>query len=274
LIPTHRQPAQTPADIAAELTARHEMSTNAALSAVEAALTLLHTFSALKERDGAFQTANQVSTYLAQSLQWCFEQGTYPLQIGPELLRQIEERRLQQAEALKVEAQPSREQAAVLVLVKSDDSEPCFLHQYDERSRQYQLIGGRIEPGEAPQQAAARELIEEVGESQRRALREGYSFKVEPLLGDAPIRLTAISPTYGALTHYAFYAYQARLRRRALALGPRDRWVSIAEMLSGTTNSGEGLGNVQICLELNQRINGGLASLPSSLAAFQRREHR
>lgn len=152
-----------------------------------------------------------------------------------------------------MDAPASRRQEAVLILVKGVlDGEVYYLHQFDADARRYQLIGSRVEPGEAPLAAALRELHEELGIAAGRAVLHPL---IEP---PACIALTAISPTYGALTDYAFSAFGAALGAHAVALRPGDRWLSVAEMLDEGAPAGRRANDAWLVRALDRRLPGGL----------------
>lgn len=290
LIPTHREPACDVHELARRLreAAPHPPSPAEAEVIVRCWLTMLSVFDVFDpdERHG-YRTRGQVASYFLRSLAWYVEKGlpllggwhtrgarnapatNALLEHAPHFLRAMEQRRLQLAHAHAVAVPPSRRQAAVFILIKGVlAGERFYLHRYDADAAQFQLIGGRTEPGETPFAAARRELEEEVG--------PGAVLHPHPVLNpDAPIHITALSPTYGALTEYTFHLFTASLDGDALALTEPHRWLSVEAMLAGRTRAGSAMSDAQLARELDRRLPGGLrdAPLPTfDLAA--RPEHR
>lgn len=285
LIPTHRHNPKRAEQLALELAqSQVGLSESEATGMMKTLLALLDVLGVLSDQEDGYRLSGQVPTYFLQSLKWYFVHearlfdnwnarrargdGAPPartlLEDAPDFLRLVEQRRLQLAGQRGLDATPVRTQEAVLVLIKAViDDTPHFLHQYDERAGQYQVIGGRIEPDETMMEAAMREFIEEVGAQQEPPLQGGRDFTLAPLLPlDEPIRLVSLSPTYGVLTRYAFYVCTAHFNIRQLKLTSLDRWLSVDEMLRGRAASGESLGNTEISLELDRRLPGGLRGAP------------
>src|SRR2546429_9869627 len=67
---------------------------------------------------------------------------------------------------------------SVVVLPVLPDGRILLIRQYRHATRQYlwELVAGRMDPGETPEEAAARELIEETGYRAKRfrVLRDGF----------------------------------------------------------------------------------------------------
>lgn len=121
------------------------------------------------------------------------------------------------------------ERASVQVVVLRPDGPPVLvLHRVPERGGFWQPVTGMIEPGESPQQAAAREVEEETGVGPAQLTDLGYvhSFCVEPGLRDEP---APPSPIF--LREHSFAALlPAGARARA---DPREHdaaeWVGFAK---------------------------------------------
>ena len=281
LIPTHRESPRLADDIARRLceacSEDDRPSFAEAGKAVHCALTLLDAFGALTTGDEGYRTAGQVSTYFLRSLAWYLERGVplvsgwhargvqgddaeSPFDRAPKFLEGMECRRLRIAAQMGLDAPSSRHQEVALILIKGVHGEDVsYLHRFDADAGRYQLIGGRVEPGETPLAAALREAGEELG----LAIDAGARFHLWPLLGPHErICLTAISPTYGALTDYTFNVFGASVDSAALALSEADRWVSVDEMLAGRTDAGEPTGDPQLMRELDHRLPGGLRGAP------------
>ncbi len=278
-IPSHREPACSAAEIARRLCEMCDAADRPAFeeaeAAVRCALAMLDLFGALAtSNDEGHRTAGQVSTYFLRSLAWYVEHsiplvdgwrarglqgdaGASALDHAPDFLGAMERRRLAVAARLGLDAPASRRQEAVLILIKGIlDGEVYYLHQFDSDARRYQLIGGRVEPGEALLVAALRELNEELG------IAAGCATLYPLIAPPACIVLTAISSTYGALTDYAFSTFGAALDTREVVLRPGDRWLSVAEMLDANPPVGRLAHDVQLMRALDRRLPGGLRGAP------------
>ncbi len=276
-VPTHHEPARPAAEIVhrlRECATADRPSSEEAAAAVRCALTLLDVFGALATSEDGYRTAGQVATYFLRSLTWYVEHrvplvagwksrgvragnATSPLDRATDFLSALEQRRLIMAGEAGFAAPASRRQEAVLILVKGIlDGEVYYLHQFDADAHRYQLVGGRVEPGETPTAAALRELSEELGITADHA-------RLHPLIEPpACISLTALSPTYGALTEYAFSAFGAALAAHEIRLGSGDRWLSVAEMLDEDARSSNLASDSALMHELDHRLPGGLRGAP------------
>ena len=266
LIPTHRQPAQTPEYLLGKLIDQTGATEAVARLALTAAFALLDAVNGLRWQETAegatTQTQAQLSTYFSRSLQLELEAGE-GWRVTPDLLRLLEQQRLDAAQRTNTLAEPAREQAAVLLLiVQHVAGDTCLLHQFDAAANQFQLIGGRLEPGEQAEATAWRELQEEIGGSQLHPLSLD-KIALRPAL-DTPIALQGLSSTYGVLTSYTFFVFHLHWAGPALHLGPFDRWIRVRDMLAGRTDDGHSLGLGDIASALDTRLPDGLAGLPSS----------
>jgi 8-oxo-dGTP pyrophosphatase MutT (NUDIX family) len=280
LIPTHRDPAAAPQDLAHTLAERLGVPHDQAVGAVQVLLGFLTIFNVLAPRnDGAIQLASQVPVYAIKSLLWFARHGQPmidgwrgdPIRLtdpigrdaifdhAQQLLLALESRRQRLASAHGLPLDPVREQSAVVVLIKSViNGKAYYLHQFDQRANQYQLIGGRMEANEDVLTTAARELIEEVGPSQAEEIRAGEHFALVNLFDSAMLAsMSEISKTYGALTHYRFYACAADFPA-PVRLGRHDRWIEAGEMLRGRTNDGHTVANATLIRAIDARLAGGL----------------
>jgi 8-oxo-dGTP pyrophosphatase MutT (NUDIX family) len=232
-----------------------------AASDIAAVLTLLDMFGAVQRLAEGVRARDQRATYFIQSLAlWLTQAGNDDALITSELIRAMEQRRVLLAQRTGQLAPPTRLQAAAFVLIgRVIDDETHLLCQWDAQAAQYQLIGGRVEPGESAAQAAEREILEEVGAQQTPPLQKGVDFELLCALNE-PITLQDISLTYGALTRYEFHVFHARVMRPALALGPNDAWIAVRDLLRGQTSDGKRLGNPNVYQAIDARISGGLIS--------------
>ncbi len=287
-IPTHREPRMTITQIA--MRAGLLLNPSEALAATQAAVAVLRAFGVLDESEEGLRAGGQVPAYFLRSLEW-FVRNRAPMldgwhdqntqfptddatMSGVQFLCQIERRRLVLAESLGIEAVASREQAAVVVLVKAMiGRRPHLLFQWDARARRMQLIGGRIEPGETPAQAALREFREEVGDVQLPRWQHGRDYEIAPRsMRGGILALTQLSPTYGALTAYTFHAFAAHIQAAHFTLNAGMHWLNRDEMLRGQTRAGVSLGDPALYRLLLARLVGGIRSVPASFT-LQMREH-
>jgi len=302
-VPTHRQAHVTTQVMSETVTrAAQGVSDATAHATVQVTLKLLDALGALSWQETGARARDQVGTYLIQSLQWYAQHDmafVTNLMDTPrdelsapeagvalarrDLLRRMEERRVQVAHKLGIQASPARKQDAALVLLSEIVSDqPCLLFQWDERAGQYQLIGGRIEPGETPLAAAIRECHEELGPSQACPWQHGQDFTLTPVTFVTPvtapsspgvnginsvppdaIELLALSPTYGALTHYRFFFFHATLSTKVM-LGTLDRWIPIAHIQDAASRSQLRLGNGELYTVLDHALAGGLGGIVPS----------
>jgi hypothetical protein len=277
-IPTHREPRMTLAQIAARASEDLPLTGADALAATQTVITLLRVFGVLDEGADDMRAGGQMPAYFLRSLEWYVRHQAAMLDgwrepisaaeatNGPALLMGIEQRRLHLAQSLGIAATPAREQPAVLVLVKAIiRRRPHFLFQWDARAGQMQLIGGRIEPGELPAQAALRELQEEVGDHQSPRWQPARDYAIAPLpLKAGPLALMQISPSYGALTAYTFHVFAARIHAACITLHAGDGWLDRQDMLRGKTRAGLSLGNPALYRLLIDNVAGGLKRVPAS----------
>jgi 8-oxo-dGTP pyrophosphatase MutT (NUDIX family) len=264
LVPTHRQAAKPMEIWLAEMRAELSGDDDAA-SAIQTTLAILNAFGALQHHSNTVQSKDQRATYFIQSLRLWLEQTTEADSlITSGLIRAMEEQRVALAERDGVLAQPSRAQAAAFVLItRAINGEPHVLCQFDQQARQYQLVGGRLELDETAAQAAEREFMEEVGATQQPPLQPNTDFVLQPLLNET-VTMQTISTTYGALTHYVFHIFHARIQRARLSLASGDCWVAVRDLLAGQSPDGQPMSDVRLFHEIDRRLPGGLAGLPPS----------
>lgn len=90
-----------------------------------------------------------------------------PLRFEPSLRQRVEEN-LDAFERRPHDGAGLRRAAVTLLLLPGDDGEACFVitrraAKLNSHAGQWALPGGRLDPGETPEQAALRETAEEVG---------------------------------------------------------------------------------------------------------------
>jgi 8-oxo-dGTP pyrophosphatase MutT (NUDIX family) len=265
-IPTHREAALTIEQIVQRAGQNSAFEPAFLQGAVVTVLGFLDTLGALRYDGERVQFEAQAQVYTARSLAWFATNGVRlvdgwrddPVRLsdpisrdeifdhGLHLLEALEARRERAAAQHGLEAAPVRDQSAVVIVIRSEINGRLFLlHQFDQRANQYQLIGGRMEPGESVLDTAHRELIEELGPSQPQPLGSG-DYTLHPLFDGAPaLTVDERSRTYGARTRYNFFVCEATFHTRLL-LGRHDRWIEKTELLRGLTSDGFQVGNPQL----------------------------
>jgi 8-oxo-dGTP pyrophosphatase MutT (NUDIX family) len=267
LIPSHRETHAPIAQLALKLARKLDISDEEARGAMSMAVAVLDLLGMLQTEGDAVRMSGQLPVYFARSLGWFARHGvpmidgwrrdgvplTTPLareqllDHAPHVLSAIEARRIRQAIKLGLNAEASRDQSAVVVLIRDPaQPEPAYLHQFDARADQFQLIGGRMEPGETILMAAKREIFEELGPASSSALQPDVDYSLSLLYDGKPALVTVeTSHTYGALTRYTFYGCAASWQT-PLQLGPHDRWIPLREALTGRTFDGKRVGNTRL----------------------------
>jgi 8-oxo-dGTP pyrophosphatase MutT (NUDIX family) len=267
-----------------------ELSTVEAHAVVRSAVALLEMLGVVVVTDaGTCRCLDErVSLYFLRSLAWYFDnqeplisnwtrrgaRGSVPfeslLDSAPHLLRLMEMRRVGIGTEKTGQAEPLRRQPVIFVLIKTVlGADSFFLVEWDCAAGQYQLIGGRIDHNEDPLTAAKREFMEELDvDTAAPKLSYPRDFKFELLTPrDRPIRWSGISNTYGVWTEYVVWACHARLHVPRLALGNRNRWIAIDELLDGETRTGEPTGDPELHRRIDASLPGGLRELPVSIDA-------
>jgi hypothetical protein len=143
-------------------------------------------------------------------------------------------------------------------------SKPMYFFQYDEKSLQFQLIGGRKKPDDPDSLSVMkREIAEELTQNQ---LVYNKDYELKELVSD--LKAFDLSRTFGAYSECHFAIYQLKSKRRQLILGPNDRWITLHELLSGKDKNGVRIS--RYFKELDNRLPGGLEGLPLSLEKVQK----
>jgi 8-oxo-dGTP pyrophosphatase MutT (NUDIX family) len=267
LIPSHRDAPKNEAQLATALAQKIGQEETLCTGIVYASIAMLDTLGMLQSDEHGVRLSGQLPLYFTRSLSWFAKTGlplldgwrrdTYPLtqalprdeyfDHAPHVLAAIESRRIKLAIKNGINAEASRDQSAVIVLISDGNHEnPSYLHQFDSRADQFQLIGGRMELGETILMAARREIVEELGPAASAPIQPETDFTVKLLLEGKPALVTVEnSHTYGALTRYTFYGCTAHFHG-PIALGPNDRWIPLTEALSGRTHDGKRVGNIRL----------------------------
>ncbi len=189
----------------------------------------------------------------------------HPLANGASFLALLEEQRLKQ----NPDAMPSRLERVAQVIIKRTNptsGKPELLFQFDRNAHRYQFIGGRYSPRDHDDmyQTMIREISEELPANTLQ-VRQDYQLT---LLVDALKTASIISPTFGALTQYAFTLYHMHDLLKPLKLDYSDRWLPIEDVLNDTVrdDSGELLpfSNHGIYPQMDAQV-GGFVNLMDSV---------
>jgi hypothetical protein len=185
------------------------------------------------------------------------------LRSGAHLVYQMEYRR-----AFELDDQtPIRTENVSQAIIKArvrGQSKPMYLFQYDAKSLQFQLIGGRKKPDDPDSLSVMkREIAEELTQNQ---LVYNKDYQLNELVSE--LKAFDLSRTFGAYSECHFTIYQLKSKRRQLILGPNDRWITLRELLSGKDKNGVRIS--RYFKELNNRLPGGLEGLPLSLEKVQK----
>ncbi|MER5791958.1 NUDIX hydrolase [Streptomyces sp. NPDC001980] len=178
---------------------------------------------------------------------------------GPQFLHLAETRRL----ALNPGALPLRDVEVVQVVIKSRrrhrGGRACYLLQYDQRARQYQLPGGYVRGSDVDLRAAAvRELEEEL---------HGYTYQStrDTLTELGVVNVVQPSRTYGALTRYRVAFFLLKTGMELSNTGPGACWIDEDDLLDSEFRVGRASLNVTALRNLAATLPGGLSGLPWSL---------
>jgi hypothetical protein len=251
------------------------------LGICEASLVFLELFGVLKRVASGVVMEGQVRSYFVNSLIWYLETDSALLSnwdrssasrdgAAEDILdnasyfvRLMEEKRRKSAAVNLGSIKGSRTQKVSAVLIKTGvGSSARYLHQWDSKSRQFQLIGGKIREKETPIEAASREVSEELHEKNMMHFRD---FELE-LVTSSPILYQDISRTYGALTDYECYFFLAKMKVARIQLSHDDRWLTKRKMDRGRTDSGRQIRSPAVTRSLDASLSGGLEGLPSSIS--------
>ena len=248
------------------------------LATVSTVVAFLELFGMLSwDTSNQFRMRSQIPDYFRHSLIWYFTHhqqllenwdrtGTARsasssnlLEAAPYFLKAAEERRLELSRKNQIDAGHSRHQPVSVVLVKHEE---WFLHQWDNRAEQFQLIGGRQRPDETPLNAAAREFFEEAAATN---LVHNRDFRLVELTAQ-PIHHDELSRTYGAITRYEYCVYWATFSSFEVLLPSDVEWISMTEMRAGKTANGRNVASLSRLLESNGiSLESVQESLPTGL---------
>lgn len=146
---------------------------------------------------------------------------------------------LAEVEALRKESiahpTPVREVSAVnALIVKRHESRTLIYMQYDDKARQYQLIGGKVEPEDADaEHTLLREMQEELLKPE---LRLNEHFRLTPLA--ERFEKVSMSPTFGVVTGYTIRFFHVAGLTVALPVDQDNAWIDADEVRGGLTRDG------------------------------------
>lgn len=215
---------------------------------IDICIQFLELFGVIIWEKDSLKVRNQISHYFIQSIKWYLKNkvsifsnwsrdGT-PGRVttkkafskAPHFFKEMEIYRKELIESKKLEPVASRIQNCSVAIIKSSfQGKTYLLHQYDNVSKQYQLIGGknRINEKETPLMTMDRELGEELKELNYE------DYKIEPL-SDEPILRFDVSNTYGALTEYTFHLFIVKFKIKHLNLDSNvDKWIPLEDVITG-----------------------------------------
>jgi len=263
-IPSHREEGKSFNKLVAIIRKEEKLSEKESETILKTVLPFLHMFNMLREGDN-IKIAGQMQNYLRNSFLWYLKnkqtilenwqrRGTSKeliisnlLNHAPYFLKILEQRKVnlsKQNTSLELEA--TRIQPVSLILIKTMiGNESHLLHQWDQKSEAYQMIGGKIRLDENPIDAAKRELLEELSNTD---LIDDVNFNIQKYLDDSIVKYE-ISNTYGALTKYEICIFHVVFKDAELELSKLDKWVSVAEIVNKRTNENEKIINTGKLLE-------------------------
>jgi len=165
-----------------------------------------------------------------------------------------------------IEVEAARHQSVAFDLIKTrHEGKSYFLLEWDRTADQYQLIGGHCTDDADPETTAIEELIEELDVPSEQRFEFGRDFGLDPESNPAPFDWRSISQTAGALTEYRVHVYHVHVRVRRLVLAEHHRWLTVEEMLHGSTVSGRRTGDPSLFREIDARLKGGLDGVRESV---------
>jgi predicted nucleotide-binding protein/8-oxo-dGTP pyrophosphatase MutT (NUDIX family) len=125
--------------------------------------------------------------------------------------------------------------ARVVIKAQGRDGEDYFLMHFGKNPQRFQLVGGKIEGRETPQEALLREMDEEIP-ADRLELGKDYKLS-EP----REIPFFYQSTRTGAFTQYNIFHFLATDMKGPPRLSRNLRWVRLNEIARGRTKDGEGI---------------------------------
>lgn len=279
--PSHRESSLTIESYSKLVSSRLSISFEEAKTICQTIVIFLKLFGVMhRHDDNSFNLSEQIPEYFRHSILWYLQNDQTILgnwsrsgaarNVDPAnildgaayFLKALEQRRVEVSERQSLESGHSRIQSTTILLIRADiHDEPHFLHQWDVRAEQFQLIGGRKRDKESELDTAKRELSEEIANHQ---LLYGRDYELT-LLNEQPVEYADISRTYGALTLYKLWIYSVSFKIDQIKLSDIDRWISLSEMRNGATGKGRLIANPDRVPLIDSSFVGGFTSVPSSI---------
>lgn len=179
------------------------------------------------------------------------------------LLREMEEKRLNECNRKKVEREVVRDLTFAQIIVKADNlelGEPTYLFKLSKAWGEYNMVGGRlkeeVDRGDL-RATARRELIDDLGIS---------AFEVRPLPDTGPVEVRQISKRMGAYTRYIFNLFhlcKVDISDR-IKLNPEGdySWCTKREILSGKARDGK---RITVSPQMQEILKSSLDTLARSV---------
>jgi len=282
-IPSHRESPKASEEISTLVANNQSIPSEIINGVTIATIAFLDIFGVLEWRGHSCRLSHQIPDYFRHSLLWYFgnhqqvlsnwtREGvareisiTNLLDTASHFVKLMERKRLEISNKEEIDSGASRIQPVSVILIKGvEKKKSYFLHQWDDRAEQFQLIGGRKRENELPLDTAKRELHEEISQHN---LLYGRDYELLQLqLSSTPINYKDVSRTYGAITAYEFWLYGVKLNLEQLRLSPNDRWILQEEMKNGVTSTGKKIRDPQLYRLFDANILNGIESVPQSIS--------
>lgn len=281
-LPSHRETPKTAEEISEFVVEDNSMHSEIINGVTIATLAFLDIFGVLEWKGNTCRLSHQIPDYFRCSLLWYFENHkqvlsnwaregvareiniTNLLDTASYFVKLMEQKRLEISDKENIDSGASRIQPVSIILIKGEmEKKPYFLHQWDDRAEQFQLIGGRKREDELPLETAKRELQEEI--SQHNLVYDKDYKLILLQQSNTSISYKDVSRTYGAITAYEFWLYGVKLNLEELRLSPNDRWISQEEMKNGFTSTGKKIRDPQLYRLFDAHIVNGIESVPQSI---------
>nr|WP_322719789.1 hypothetical protein [Nostoc sp. ChiQUE02]MDZ8232843.1 hypothetical protein [Nostoc sp. ChiQUE02] len=289
-IPTHREAAKSPDEIIASVAQELSLSYDIVLGLTISNFAYLSLFDVLLWEGKLCKIKSQIPDYFVKSLGWYLANNKTILsnwerdgvsrelafkdilEKAPYFLKSMEDTRLKISNNENIDSGYSRLQETSVVLIKGlIKGNSYFLHQWDDLSQQFQLIGGKKRVGEEHLETAKRELHEEITQHD---LVYGKDYDLILLSNpQQPITYREVSKTYGALTEYRLWVYGVKFNLNQLTLSKFDKWISVNEMRKGLTNDNQSIRNAEICRIIDSILPNGLEGVQVSINKIQKNIH-
>lgn len=250
---------------------------------VDSIILILNLLDLIDIKDQKIRVKGQIQFYFINSLKWYIKNDekllsnwdrpgvahdiniNNLLEKAPYLLKLLEQRKKDICQSKNKPLESSRQQRVSIVLVKTIyKKSQYYLFQWDNRSEQFQLIGGRGRDEETILETAKREFNEEL---QLEEFIYGKDYTLEPLVSD--VKISDISRTFGALTDYDFSLFLAKIKVKKIKLTKFDRWISVEEMEKGITKDGKKITDILYFKAFDKNLPDGFKGIENSLKQQQ-----